>query len=107
MRVGKRFSQIFIALLLTVGANQLCFAKHYLMYVGTYTNAGSKGIYVYRYDSDSGKVEDLGLAVETENPSFLVADTTGKHLYAVNETSKYQGEASGAITAFGIDRKSG
>jgi len=92
---------------LLMSAGQLCFAKNYLMYVGTYTNKGSKGIYVYRYDSDSGKVQDLGLAAGTENPSFLVADSTGKHLYAVNETQKYKGEASGAVAAFAIDGKSG
>jgi 6-phosphogluconolactonase len=82
-------------------------SKNYFLYVGTYTNTGSKGIYVYRYDSNSGKVTPLGLAIETENPSFLVADSAGKHLYAVNETTKYQGEASGAVTAFSIDRKNG
>lgn len=103
-----RFTKnIVVAALLILSAGQLCFAQHYLMYVGAYTNAGSKGIYGYRYDSDSGKLEDLGLAAETENPSFLVADSAGKHLYAVNETQKYQGEASGAITAFSIDRKTG
>src|SRR5262249_29133588 len=107
MKLGKGFSQIVLAVLITIGGAQTCFARHYLMYVGTYTNSGSKGIYVYRYDSDSGKVEDLGLAAETENPSFLVADSTGKHLYAVNETQKYKNEASGALTAFGVDRKGG
>src|SRR5215470_18064193 len=107
MRYKKSLSRVFVAALLMMSTGQLCFAKHYLMYVGTYTNTGSKGVYVYRYDSDSGKVEDLGLAAETENPSFLVADSGGKHLYAVNETQKYQGEASGAVTAFAIDRKTG
>ena len=104
MRLTKN---IVVAALLILSAGPLCFGKHYLMYVGTYTNKGSKGIYVYRYDSDSGKVEDLGLGAETENPSFLVADSAGKHLYAVNETHKYKGEASGAVTGFSIDRKSG
>jgi 6-phosphogluconolactonase len=107
MRFRNLFWHALVAVLLALGATQLCFAKHYLMYVGTYTNAGSKGIYVYRYDSDSGKLEDLGLAAQTENPSFLVADASGKHLYAVNETQKYHGEASGAVTAFAIDRKTG
>ena len=79
-------------------------AKSYLMYVGTYTNAGSKGIYAYRYDDQTGKLSPIGVAAETENPSFLVADTIGEHLYAVNETQKYQGTSSGAVTAFAIDR---
>ena len=102
-----RSKNIVVAALLILSAGPLCFAKHYLMYVGTYTNKGSKGIYAYRYDSDSGKVEYLGLAAETENPSFLVADSAGKHLYAVNESQKYKDEASGAVSGFSIDRKSG
>ena len=35
-----------------------------LVYVGTYTQRGSKGIYVYRYDAASGALEDLGLAAK-------------------------------------------
>lgn len=84
-----------------------CWAKSYVMYVGTYTNNGSKGIYAYRYDSETGKVSPIGLAAETENPSFLVADSSGSHLYAVNEAENYHGASSGGITAFAIDRASG
>jgi len=107
MRFTKGLSQVSLAVLLVLSAAQLCFAKHYLMYVGTYTNKGSKGIYAYRYDSASGKLEALGLATETDNPSFLVADSAGKHLYAVNENQTFHGEASGGVTAFAIDRKTG
>jgi len=107
MRFKDGFSRVLLAVLLMTGTGQLCFAQHYLMYAGTYTNTGSKGIYVYSYDSDSGKIESLGPAAETENPSFLVPDSAGKHLYAVNETQRYKGEASGAVTAFAIDKKTG
>lgn len=86
-----------------------CFAagKDYVLYVGTYTKNGSKGIYAYRYDAESGKLSPIGLAAETENPSFLVADASGEHLYAVNETENYQGASSGGVTAFTIDRATG
>lgn len=82
-------------------------AKSYVMYVGTYTTSGSKGIYAYRYDSETGRVSPIGLAAETENPSFLVADATGTHLYAVNETEDYGGASSGGVTAFAIDSATG
>ena len=82
-------------------------AKSYVMYVGTYTNNGSKGIYAYRYDTGTGKLSAIGLAAETVNPSFLVADSGGSHLYAVNETENYGGAASGGVTAFAIDRATG
>lgn len=83
--------------------------SNYLVYVGTYTNttAGSKGIYVYRYDGASGKLTSLGVAAETQNPSWLAIDPTHKYLYAVNELQEYKGEKSGAVTAFSIDRKTG
>jgi len=82
-------------------------AKHPILYVGTYTTGDSKGIYAYRYDASSGNVQSLGLAAQTESPSFLVADREGEHLFAVNETRNYQGQSSGGVTAFAIDRKTG
>lgn len=82
-------------------------SNSYLMYVGTYTKGASKGIYVYRYDIESGKSTSLGLAAETVNPSFLAADPMHRFLYAVNEVGNYQGQTSGAVSSFSIDHKSG
>lgn len=81
----------------------------YLLFVGTYTNtkAASKGIYAYRYNASTGELKSLGLAAETENPSYLAVDPTRRFLYAVNELQSYQGEKSGAVTAFSIDHSSG
>lgn len=79
--------------------------KHYILYVGTYTTGESKGIYAYGYDAETGKLQSLGLAAATENPSFLAVDAKNERLYAVNESGNYQGKASGAVTAFSIDRK--
>jgi len=85
--------------------------KHkYLMYVGTYTaEAGStsKGIYAYGFDRDTGELTPLGLAAETTNPSFLAVHPNHRFLYAVNETGNYNGQKSGAVSAFAIDRATG
>ena len=45
-----------------------------LFYVGTYTNnaAGSKGIYAWRFETATGKVTSLGVAAETDSPSWIV-----------------------------------
>ena len=77
------------------------------MYVGTYSQRGSKGIYAYHYDGSSGEVSPLGVAAETQDPSFLVIDPNRKWLYAVNERHDYKGQSSGAVTAFAIDRATG
>jgi 6-phosphogluconolactonase len=81
-----------------------------LLYVGTYTNgnAGSKGIYAWRFNPATGKVTSLGLAAETDSPSFLALHPSKKFLYAVNELPPADaGGPDGAVTAFSIDAASG
>src|SRR5271167_1698044 len=81
----------------------------YLVYVGTYTEEGSKskGIYAYRYDAATSEITPLGLAAETTNPSFVAPHPNGRFLYAVNEVGNYKGPNSGGLSAFSIDRATG
>jgi 6-phosphogluconolactonase len=78
-----------------------------LVYVGTYADKESKGIYAYRFDSSTGKLTSLGLASESANPSFLTSDSRGHFLYAANELDSYQGKPTGAVSAFAIDSATG
>src|ERR1022692_5301659 len=78
-----------------------------LVYVGTYTDKGSKGIYAYRFDPVSGESDAIGLVAETPNPSFLAVDPNRKFLYAVNYIDNFNGSRSGAVSVFAIDRMSG
>lgn len=83
-------------------------SKKYIVYVGTYTGkTGSKGIYSYRYDVATGKLTDQAVAAETADPSFVVVHPNGKYLYAVNELGDFQGQKSGAVSAFSIDKATG
>ena len=81
----------------------------YLLYVGTYTEEGSKskGIYAYRYDADAAQITPLGLAAETTNPSWVTLHPNGRFLYAVNEVQNYKGPNSGGVSAFSVDRATG
>jgi len=72
------------------------------VFLGTYTKGESKGIYSCRFDDATGVLSDLRLAAETPSPSFLALHTTGKFLYAVNETESFEGTASGSVTAYRI-----
>ena len=82
--------------------------KPFLVYVGTYTNkTASKGIYAYLFDPVIGKLAALGVAAESEDPSFLAVHPNGKYLYAVNEIDNFGGQKSGAVSSFAIDSKSG
>ena len=79
----------------------------YLLFVGTYTEKESKGIYAYRFDAATSELTPLGVAAETTNPSFVTIDRSGRFLYAVNETPEYKGEKSGGVSAFSINRETG
>lgn len=79
----------------------------YFLYVGTYTDKESKGIYGYRWDEVTGELWSLSVAAETTNPSFLAVDPSRRFLYAVNEVSNYESKASGGVTAFAIDHRTG
>jgi 6-phosphogluconolactonase len=95
---------VFLAEGVSLGASH---GGKYLLFVGTYTKGGSEGIYSYRYDAGSGQLESLGLAAKTDNPSFLSVAPGNKFLYALNESRDYQGAASGGVTAFSMDLKTG
>lgn len=77
-----------------------------LVYIGTYTNAKSKGIYAFRMDA-TGTLTPVGLVAETPSPSFLAIHPNHKYLYAANEVSTFEGARSGAVSAFAIDPASG
>lgn len=82
-------------------------ADSFLVFVGTYSGPRSQGIYSYRYDPDSGVIEELGLAAATPSPSFLAIHPNGRFLYAANESGRPDGGRDGAITAFSIDPSNG
>src|SRR5688500_11708955 len=82
-----------------------------LVYVGTYTGAKSRGIYLFRLQT-GGASQDvtllpLGLAAETSNPSYLDIDYKRRLLFAVNEVDEFEGKPTGAVSAFSIDAASG
>lgn len=77
--------------------------KRYLVYVGTYTTkTASKGIYAFRYDAGSGKLTPVGVAAETQDPSWVAIHPNGKFLYAVNEAGK-----NSMVSAFSLDAQTG
>jgi 6-phosphogluconolactonase len=82
--------------------------KEMLLYIGTYTSTGtSEGIYVQKFDLETGKLTPLYTVKDVIDPSFLTIDKSRKYLYAVNELLEYEGKKSGAVSAFAIDRKTG
>ena len=75
----------------------------HFFYVGAYTNGKSKGIYLYKMGTESGKLEMISGTENIINPSFLAIDKTHNCLYTVNEISNYEGTNSGSISTFSIE----
>jgi 6-phosphogluconolactonase len=72
----------------------------YRVYIGTYTNGTSKGIYQCELNLADGSLSDSILAGESLSPSFLAIHPNGQHLYAVNE-------GNAMISAFAIESTTG
>lgn len=74
------------------------------IYVGTYTDKGSKGIYSYQWNGETGELSDMVLAAPTPEPSFLTFAPGHRSLYAVNEI---QHGGKGSVSAFSVNTASG
>lgn len=72
------------------------------VYIGTYTEHGSKGIYVCEFDPSTGTLTPPELAAATADPSFLVVSPDRRFLYAINETDHFNGQPAGGVSAFSI-----
>ena len=68
-------------------------SKEQLLIIGTYTSDKSDGIYVYKFNTETGE-NNFVSSVKTSNPSYLTISPNNKFVYAVNE------DAPGNVTAF-------
>ena len=67
--------------------------------IGTYTAKESKGIHIYKFNSQTGDSEFVN-EFEVENPSFQVVSNNGKFVYSVSESGN-----DSKVTAFAFDKK--
>jgi 6-phosphogluconolactonase len=106
--IFKRSRGLIALFLLAFGSAGFAASSEMMwVYFGTYSGAKSKGIYVSRFDSASGKLGAPELAAEIRSPSFLALHPRNPWLYAVSEVGDFGGKRSGAVSAFVIDPKTG
>jgi 6-phosphogluconolactonase len=84
-------------------------------YIGTYTpepasistqNHG-EGIYLVSLDTSTGALTGPKLVAKTPSPSWMALSRDGKTLYAGNEVSEFNGNKSGSVTAFAVNKDNG
>jgi len=75
----------------------------YTLFVGTYTDGDSEGIYTYTFDANTGELSSKKLAAKLTNPSYLAISEDKNNLYAVQETADFD-SLGGGVTAFKLDK---
>jgi 6-phosphogluconolactonase len=92
--------------------------KEQLVFVGTYTQpikfgtgeilyGKGKGIDILKFDPQTGYINYLTTEEGIVNPSYIAFSKSKEYLYAVNELKEYEGEATGTVSAFKINQKTG
>ncbi|MDO7170905.1 lactonase family protein [Mariniflexile sp. AS56] len=61
-------------------------AQNTPLYIGTYTDGYSEGIYKFDFNLETGALTNLQLAKATENPSFIAYSPNRQFIYAVSES---------------------
>ncbi|MFC4404764.1 lactonase family protein [Gracilibacillus xinjiangensis] len=71
--------------------------NRYIGYVGTYTKKTSKGVYRFELDLDKKELQNVQVAAELDNPTYVTVSKNNQYLYAVSK----EGE-NGGVTSFSI-----
>jgi 6-phosphogluconolactonase (cycloisomerase 2 family) len=86
-----------------------------LAYVGTNSSQQGRessrghghGIYLFEMNPSTGALTQREVFPNDSNPAWLAFDPSKTHLYAANEISRFEGAASGSISAYSVERPSG
>ncbi|WP_026567983.1 lactonase family protein [Bacillus sp. UNC41MFS5] len=72
----------------------------FIGYIGTYTKGGSKGIYSFKLNTEEKRIEDINVAAQIENPTYVTTSKDNRFLYSVAK----EGD-NGGVVAFSINRE--
>ncbi len=97
---------VFFALGLSVSLSAQKSKEQFLI-IGTYTSGTNDGIYVYKFNTETGENSFVS-SVKTSNPSYLAVSPNQKYVYAVNENAdSTRFTVTGHVAAFSFDKTTG
>lgn len=73
-----------------------------LGFIGTYTKGESVGVYSFTLNKDTERIENIKVAAELENPTYLTISNDQQYLYAVAKV-----EDQGGVAAFSLNAENG
>lgn len=75
------------------------------LYVGSFSNRGSEGLYVFGFDRTTGRLSRIQTLSDGKSPNFLAISPDKKYLYAIYDQGAQV--KAGNVTAYQIDPASG
>lgn len=78
-----------------------------MIYVGTFAERESKGIYVFEFDRTEIKLTLVQTISDRESPTYLDLHPNGKYLYAVNRQGTAENPKEGSLSTFQVNQKTG
>lgn len=98
----KRYLILLTTLIIIVGCSEkIKSMETQILFIGTYTDGSSEGIYSLQFNSETGALDSLELKAKLPNPSFLEISKDKNNLYAVQETADFD-SIGGGITSFSL-----
>ena len=95
-----KMNQIWTSLLTASLMSMTLHAHAATLLVGSYTDGASQGIYRYRFDEKTGRIDPAPQqVVKSVSPSWLVLSADQRQLFAVNETP------NGQVSSFAVSAK--
>lgn len=73
------------------------------LFVGTYTNGESEGVYTFDFDSKTGQLSNKKLVAKETNPSYVAFTKNKQFLYVINEVNDFDAEESGSVSTYELE----
>jgi 6-phosphogluconolactonase len=81
--------------------------RRHFVYAGTFSERGSEGIYVFRFDNEEGELQLIQTVAGRKSPSFLDISPKSNSLYAVQREGLDNKTDTGSVAAYRIMSSSG
>lgn len=78
-----------------------------IVYVGTFDNRGSEGLYVFEFDRESGGMTQIQTVSDRQGPNFQAIHPGGGYLYSVSGEAFSGDTEHGTISAYQIHPQTG
>jgi 6-phosphogluconolactonase len=99
-RSARRIALLALVLCLACGAVR---AQDSWVFIGTHVGTPGYGFSLAQFDSQTGLLTLPQFLIEADSPGYFVLDPTGHHLYATVSEMTFNGQPTGAVSAYSVD----